>query len=311
MTSRRHRLGRRRHPERPIWDEEPKPATKLLKGTFLTMVVLAILFPLWTVIITSFSTQAAITNAGGLVVIPTELTLNAYQQIMSGGVVTRAVGVSVFVTSVGTAISLTVSILGAYSLSRPGTLFHKPILFVVLITLFFGAGMIPTYLLVSSLRLIDTVWALILPTAVSAFNLMIMRNFFMHVDRSMIDSARIDGASEWRILGQIVLPVSKAVVAVIGLFYGVAYWNAFFNAMLYINDTNLWPLQLVLRSYVLQGQVVPGAPGADVAAAEGGIPASLALQMAVMVLAMIPVLLVYPFIQKHFATGVMIGAVKG
>ncbi|WP_114558328.1 carbohydrate ABC transporter permease [Desertihabitans aurantiacus] len=305
------RLRRRRghHPDRPAWEEEPKAATKLAKIVFLCLVVLAVLFPLWTVVITSFSTQEAITAAGGLVVVPTDLSLNAYQQILAGGVVTRAVGVSVFVTVVGTAISLIVSILGAYALSRPGTLLHKPILFLVLITMFFGAGMIPTYLLVSSLGLIDTLWALILPTSVSAFNVLIMRNFFMNVDRSMIDSARIDGAGEWRILFQIVLPVSKAVVAVIGLFYGVAYWNAFFNALLYINDTTKWPLQLVLRSYVLQGQAVPGAPGAELAAE--GVPASLALQMAVVVLAMVPVLLVYPFIQKHFATGVMIGAVKG
>lgn len=302
--------GRRRHPSRPVWDEEPRALSKVSKSLFLTLVVLAVLFPLWTIVITSFSTQAAITDAGGLVVIPSELTLNAYQQILAGGVVTRAVGVSVFVTVVGTALSLFVSILGAYSLSRTGTLLHRPILFLVLITMFFGAGMIPTYLLVSSLGLIDTLWALILPTSVSAFNVMIMRNFFLNVDQSMIDCARIDGASEWRILWQIVLPVSKAVVAVIGLFYGVAYWNAFFNAMLYINDSTLWPLQMVLRSYVLQGQALPGS-GAEIAMNEGGVPAGLALQMAVVVLAMVPILLVYPFVQRHFATGVMIGAVKG
>ncbi|HEX7350006.1 carbohydrate ABC transporter permease [Brachybacterium sp.] len=303
--------GRRRHPERPVWDEEPNVATKTTKNVVLVLVVLAVLFPLWTVVITSFSTQGAITNAGGLVVVPTDLTVNAYQQILSGGVVTRSIGVSVIVTAGGTALSLFVSILGAYALSRPGTLLHRPILFLVLITMFFGAGMIPTYLLVSSLGLIDTLWALILPTSVSAFNVMIMRNFFINVDRSMIDCARIDGASEWRILWQIVLPVSKAVVAVIGLFYGVAYWNAFFNAMLYINDSTLWPLQLVLRSYVLQGQAIPGASAAELGMDQGGTPAGLAIQMAVVVLAMVPILVVYPFVQRHFATGVMIGAVKG
>jgi putative aldouronate transport system permease protein len=192
------------------------------------------------------------------VIVPGELTLNAYTQILSGGVVTRSVLVSVGVTAVGTLLSTTVSVLAAYGLSRPRSFGHRPILFIFLITMFFGAGLIPTYLLVSSLGLIDSYWALILPGSVSAFNVLILRSFFMGIDPAVLDAARIDGAGDWRILGKIVLPMSRAAIAVIALFYGVGYWNAFFNAILYINDNAKWPLQLVLRSYVLQGVNLPG-----------------------------------------------------
>lgn len=291
---------------RPAWEEEPSAAGKIAKAAVLTLVVLAVLGPLYTILLTSLSSQATITDAGGLVLIPDGITFDAYRQILDGGVVTRAVAVSVGVTAVGTLLSVVVSVLCAYGLSRPGTFAHTPILFILLTTMFFGAGMIPTYLLVSGLGLINSYWALILPGAVSVFNIIILRGFFMGIDQGILDSARIDGASEWRILGQIVLPMSKAVTAVIALFYGVGYWNAFFNAILYINDSSKNPLQVVLRSYVLQGVSVPGQ--IDIGQ---GVAASLALQMAVIVIAMVPILFVYPFVQKHFTKGVMIGAVKG
>ena len=296
----------RLRPERPAWDEEPGRVAKTVKAVVLAAVVLAVLGPLYTIVLTSISSQATITRAGGLVLIPGEITLAAYQQILSGGVVTRAVLVSAGVTATGTLLSMVVSVLCAYGLSRPGSFAHTPILFTLLITMFFSAGIIPAYLLVSSLGLINTYWALILPSCISVFNIIILRGFFMGIDRGILDSARIDGASEWRTLVHIVLPMSKAVTAVIALFYGVGYWNAFFNAVLYINDSAMNPLQVVLRSYVLQGVSVPGQ--IDVG---DGAAASPALQMAVIVLAMVPILLVYPFVQKHFTKGVMIGAVKG
>jgi putative aldouronate transport system permease protein len=297
---------RRTGPSRPVWEEEPGIAVKAGKAVLLCLVVLAVLGPLYTIVLTSISSQGTITQAGGLVLIPGEITLDAYRQILNGGVVTRAVLVSVGVTVVGTLLSMVVSILCAYGLSRPGSFAHTPLLFTLLITMFFSAGMIPSYLLVSGLGLINSYWALILPSAVSVFNIIILRGFFMGIDRGILDSARIDGASEWRILGQIVLPMSKAVTAVIALFYGVGYWNAFFNAVLYINDSAKNPLQVVLRSYVLQGVSVPG----QIDVGQGVAP-SLALQMAVIVIAMVPILVVYPFVQKHFTKGVMIGAVKG
>ena len=295
---------------RPVWEEDPNPAGLVAKWLVLLAIVAAVLFPLYTVILTSLSTQAAVTEAGGLVIVPGELSLAAYQQILSGGIVTRATLVSVGITAVGTTLSTVVSVLAAYGLSRSGSLWHRPILFVFLITMFFGAGMIPTYLLVSNLGLIDSYWSLILPTAVSAFNVLILRSFFMGIDQQILDAARVDGASDWLILGRIVLPMSKAAIAVVALFYGVGYWNAFFNAMLYINDNAKWPLQLVLRSYVLQGVTLPGSGTGQVDVDDGAVT-GLPVKMAVLVLAVIPVLVVYPFVQRHFTKGVIFGAIKG
>lgn len=301
---------RRGSKHRPAWEEPPTKAGLTLKGVVLALVVLAVLFPLWTVLLTSFSTQAETIRSGGMVVVPGELTLSAYTQILSGGVVTRAALVSIGITAVGTVISTIVSVLAAYGLSRPGSVLHRPILFVFLVTMFFGAGLIPTYLLVSSLGLIDSYWSLILPGAVSAFNVLILRSFFMGIDHAILDAARIDGAGDWRILGRIVLPMSKAAIAVVALFYGVGYWNAFFNAMLYINDNAKWPLQLVLRSYVLQGVTLPGS-GTGQVDTVSGVVTGLPVRMAVMVLAIVPILLVYPFVQRHFTKGVIFGAIKG
>jgi putative aldouronate transport system permease protein len=295
---------------RPVWEEDPNPLGLVVKGVALLVIVLTVLLPLYTVVLTSFSTQADIARSGGLVMVPGGLSLSAYEQILSGGIVTRATIVSIGITVVGTVLSTTVSVLAAYGLSRPGSFAHRPVLFIFLITMFFGAGMIPTYLLVSNLGLIDNYWSLILPGAVSAFNVLILRAFFMGIDRSITDAARIDGAGDWRILGQIVLPMSKAVVAVVALFYGVGYWNAFFNAMLYINDNAKWPLQLVLRSYVLQGVTLPGSGVGQVDVDDGAVT-GLPVKMAVMVLAIIPILVVYPMVQRHFTKGVIFGAIKG
>jgi putative aldouronate transport system permease protein len=306
-------LPRRRHPDRPIWEEEPTLVGRLGKPVVLALVFLVIAFPLYVVVVTSLSSTEAVTRAGGLVVVPRELTLAAYVQLLSGGVVTRALVISTAITVIGTVFSLLITVLAAYGLSRPGSLWHRPLLFVVLLTFLFGPGIIPSYLLVNSLGLIDSYASLILPTAISAFNLIVMRAFFMGIPAELIDSARIDGAGEFAVLTRIVMPLSKAVVAVVGLFYAVGYWNAFFNAMLYLNDNTKWPLQLVLRTYIVQAQVLPsGAGGVTATPALGLAPApSLAIKMAIVVLAVIPVLLVYPFIQKHFTKGVIIGAVKG
>ena len=295
---------------RPVWEEDPSLLGLLVKAVALLLIVGTVLYPLYTVVLTSLSTQADIARSGGLVTVPGGLTLSAYSQILSGGIVTRATIVSIGITVVGTVLSTTVSVLGAYGLSRPGSFAHRPLLFVFLITMFFGAGMIPTYLLVSNLGLIDNYWSLILPGAVSAFNVLILRAFFMGIDQSITDAARIDGAGDWRILGQIVLPMSRPVIAVVSLFYGVGYWNAFFNAMLYINDNAKWPLQLVLRSYVLQGVTLPGS-GVGQVDVDAGAVTGLPVKMAVMVLAILPILVVYPMVQRHFTKGVIFGAIKG
>jgi putative aldouronate transport system permease protein len=295
----------------PLWNERPSMAGRLAKGTILTLIVAAVLFPIYMVVLTSLSTQEAVTAAGGLVTRPSGLSFAAYRELFSGGVVTRSVLVSLGITAVGTAISLAVTVLAAYGLSRTGSVLHRPILFMVLLTFLFVPGMIPSYLVVSSLGLVNSFWSLILPSAVWAFNLVVLRAFFMNIPQEVTDSARIDGASEFRILWRIVLPMSKGVTAVIGLFYAVGYWNAFFNAVLYIHDNSKWPLQLVLRQYVLQGQsIFAGQSGVSTIAGQS-LPPSLAIQMAIVVIALVPVVFIYPFVQKHFTKGVVIGAVKG
>ncbi|MFC5815503.1 carbohydrate ABC transporter permease [Nonomuraea harbinensis] len=291
------------------WEEPPSPAGRVGKGAVLTVIVLAVLLPLYTIVLTSLSSKATVNRVGGLVLIPEGITFDAYIQIFSDTVVRRAVLVATGVTVVGTAISLGVSILGAYSLARPGSFLHRPLLFAVLLMFVFFPGLIPVYLMVSGLGLKDTYWSLILPTAVSAFNVVVMRAFFMNIPGEIMDSARIDGAGEFRILWRIVLPMSKAVTAVVGLFYAVGYWNAWFNAMLYLEDTRKWPLALVLRQYVVDSNPLPTATVGVTGA--GDMPPTLAIKMAIVVVAVVPALVIYPFVQRHFTKGVLIGAVKG
>jgi putative aldouronate transport system permease protein len=294
-------------PPRPVWDEEPSKAGVAGKGIVLAGACLAVLFPLWIVLVTSLSSKQTITEAGGLVLIPKGITFVAYQELLSGGQVTRAAIVSVCVTLVGTAFSMTVSVLAAYGLSRSGSLGHRSLLMTLLATMFFGAGLIPTYLLVQALGLTDTYLALILPSAVSVFNILVLRGFFMNISSELVDSARIDGAGDWRILWQIVMPLSRAVIAVITLFYAVGYWSAWFNASIYLSDQSMMPLQNVMIQLV-QKQEAP--VGVSQAIKTGQISA-LAIQMAVMVMALLPVAVISPFVQKHFKKGMLTGAVKG
>ncbi|MEW2809851.1 carbohydrate ABC transporter permease [Streptomyces massasporeus] len=294
-------------PPRPVWEEEPSKAGVAGKGIVLAGACLAVLFPLWIVIVTSLSSKQTINAAGGLVVIPKGITFVAYQELLSGGQVTRAAIVSVCVTLVGTVFSMTVSVLAAYGLSRSGSLGHRWLLMTLLATMFFGAGLIPTYLLVQSLGLTDTYLALILPSAVSVFNILVLRAFFMGISPELVDSARIDGAGDFRILWQIVLPLSRAVIAVITLFYAVGYWSAWFNASIYLSDQGMMPLQNVMIQLV-QKQEAP--VGVSQAIKTGQISA-LAIQMAVMVMALLPVAVISPFVQKHFKKGMLTGAVKG
>lgn len=295
---------------RPAWMERPTLAGQVSKSTILVVVCLLVAFPFLVIVSTSLSSAETLDRTGGYVVFPTALDFSAYRTILSGGIVTRAVLVSVGVTVAGTAVSLVATVLLAYGLSRRGSFAHRTLLTIVLLTFLFPPGVIPSYLVVKELGLLDTYASLVLPTAVSAFNVVIMRGFFMNVPGELLDSARIDGAGEWRVLWQIVLPLSKAVLAVIGLFYAVAYWNAFFTAMLYLNDTAKWPLQLLLRTYVLGGSTLGGSSSFDPGAA-ASLPPVQSVQMAVVVIALVPILCVYPFLQRHFSKGVLTGAVKG
>ncbi|MFJ8810160.1 carbohydrate ABC transporter permease [Streptomyces sp. NPDC102490] len=294
-------------PPRPAWEEKPSRAGIAGKGLVLLLACLGILFPLWIVVVTSLSSRRTIDEAGGLVMIPKDITFVAYQELLSGGQVTRAALVSIGVTLVGTLFSMAVSVLCAYGLSRSGSLGHRWILLLLLATMFFSAGLIPTYLLVQSLGLTDSYLALILPSAISVFNILVLRGFFMGISQELTDSARIDGAGDLRILWQIVLPLSRAVVAVITLFYAVGYWSAWFNASLYLNDQDMLPLQNIMIQLV-QKQEAPVGLGQAI---KTGELSGLAVQMAVMVMALLPVAVLSPFVQRHFKKGMLTGAVKG
>ncbi|WP_331451875.1 carbohydrate ABC transporter permease [Streptomyces sp. SS162] len=304
---RRKRRGGRAAPSRPVWEEEPRRAGLAAKGIVLAGACLAILFPLWIVVVTSLSSRRTIDEAGGLVVVPRDITFVAYQELLGGGQVQRAALVSVGVTVVGTLFSMAVSVLCAHGLSRPGSAGHRWILMTLLATMFFGAGLIPTYLLVQALGLTDTYLALILPSAVSVFNILVLRAFFMNISPELIDSARIDGAGELRILWRIVIPLSRAVLAVIALFYAVGYWSAWFNASLYLSDQDMMPLQNVMIQIVRKQEPPTGLAQM----VRTGQLSPLAVQMAVMVLALVPVAVASPFVQKHFRKGMLTGAVKG
>jgi putative aldouronate transport system permease protein len=304
---------RRGAARRPVWQEAPTPVGQAAKGGTLLVMLALIVVPMYSVVLTSFSTQGSINIAGGLVLWPHGLTLNAYRLIISGGVVTRALVISLAITAVGTAFSLVVTILAAYGLSRARSFGHRTILMIMLITMFFNGGIIPLFLVVSALGGYDQYWALIAPSAVSVFNIIVMRAFFSNVAIDLIESARIDGASDWRILRSIVLPVSKAVTAVIALFYAVGYWNSWFNILLFMPaDSQKWPLQMVMYNYVTEGMTMAGSGTSGVGQYLGSQQiAALSLQMAVVVLTLLPILIVYPFVQKHFTKGVLLGAIKG
>ena len=292
--------------EPPAYARKPGPLTSVLRLVALVLLIGVVILPFLMVVSTSLAPQSVIDQAGGYVVLPRKISFEAYRQILSGGIVTRAIWISVLVSVGGTALALVTTTLAAYGLSRRGSFLHRPLLMLVLLTFLFYPGMIPVFLVVKGLGLLNTLWALIIPSAFSAFNLVIVRGFMMNLPEELMEAARIDGASEWKRFTAIVLPLSKSVLAVVGLFYFVGYWNAFFNAMLYLNDSSKWPLQLVLRQYVLQGApLIPNPqPGTTP-------PPSLAIQMAVVLVAIAPILMIYPFVQKHFTKGTLTGALKG
>lgn len=292
---------------RPPWMEPPSPAASAGKAIILVLITLVMLFPFIYVIAVSFSSYKDVVG-GGLILWPAHPTMEAYRAIFRGGIVTHALLVSIGITLIGTLIDMIMTVTLAYGLSRPNVPGSRFVLVLVLFTLLFSAGIIPNYLLVKQLGLINSYGALILPGMINAFNLVIVRQFFMSLPAELLESARLDGASDFGILLRIILPLSKPVLAVVALFYGVGHWNEFFTATLYLNDAHKWPIQLVLRQYVLQGSALASAVNID---PNQPPPPAQTIQMAVVVIATVPILLVYPFLQKYFTRGVLTGAIKG
>ena len=272
----------------------------------LTLIAVIMVIPFIYVIAASFATEAEI-QTRPIFFIPDSPTLDAYARIFDmndmGTRVFHSLLISVCVTAIGTFINLFFTTTMAYGLSRSNLIGKKPLLNMVLFTMVFGGGMIPLFLVVKGLGMYDTYAALILPGAIRAYNMIIVRNFFMELPRELEEAASIDGCSDIGIFIKIALPLSLPCLATFGLFYAVGHWNNYFGALLYLEDSTKFPFQLVLRNIVMQTAETQTDPNAL-------IPEDT-LKMAVIVIGTVPILIVYPFLQKHFAAGVMVGAVKG
>ena len=246
-------------------------------------------------------------NAKAVIAIPKHPTLENYKYVLSGNSIFWAYGVTVFRTVVGTLLNLVITVMTAYPLSKKFLPGRNVLMQIFFFTMIFSGGMIPTYLVVKTFKLSNTIWALIIPSLLNVYNMIIMRTFFEGISEELEDAARIDGCSEWKTLLKIVLPVSKPTLASIALFYAVWHWNSFFDVVLYITDRKLWPLQTLLREVVLTMSMAElNAQMADVAA-----PPSSSVIAATVMVSTVPILAVYPFLQKYFVKGVMVGAVKG
>jgi len=275
---------------------------------FLGLFALAAVLPFIYVFAGSFASDTELTRRAFFLV-PERFTTAAYEYIFSTDTIVRSIGVSIYVTTVGTLINLFFTVTMAYALSKRHLAGRNFVLNLVVFSMLFGGGMIPTYLVVRELHLLDTYWALMLPGAISAFNLIIVKNFFQEIPAELEDAAKIDGCHDLALLWRIVLPLSMPVLATFTLFYAVGHWNNYYSALLYINEPSKWPLQVILRQIVMLSQMAAG----DLNAMDPNFekPPDQSIKLAVIVVGTIPILIVYPFLQKHFAKGVLLGSVKG
>jgi len=280
----------------------------LFNYTFLGLFGIATVLPFVYVVAGSFtSPHEFITRK--IVLFPHEFSLEGYKYIFSTDVLMTSLGVTVFITIAGTAINLLFTCLMAYPLARRDLDGRRIIMLGVVFSMLFSGGMIPTFLVVKEVGLMNSFWALLLPGAISAFNLIVLKSFFQQLPEGLEEAAKIDGCNDLRILWQIVLPLSLPAIATFSLFYAVQHWNSFFQAVLYINDSYKWPIQVWLRQIVILSS---GGLG-DSATFDANyiVPPGQIIKMSVIVISTLPILCVYPFLQKHFAKGALIGSVKG
>jgi putative aldouronate transport system permease protein len=279
----------------------------LLNYLLLSLFALATTLPFIHIVGTSFASEKEVLSKD-FILFPTEFSLDAYRIIFASDRILQSLLVTVFITVAGTAINIAMTSIMAYPLSRKDLIGRKLLMLLVIFPMLFGGGMIPGYLLVRALGLLDSYWSLLLPGAISVFNLIILKNFFQQLPEGLEESAKIEGANDLTILIRLVLPLSLPAIATFSLFYAVGHWNTFMSAVLYINDADKWPIQVLLRSIVLLSQDYLESSDA---AAEVGDVQPQTVKMAVITVATLPILCVYPFLQKHFAKGVMLGSVKG
>ncbi|WP_453990610.1 carbohydrate ABC transporter permease [Bacillus nitroreducens] len=276
-----------------------------VNNLLLIIIALTMVLPFVHVIAASFTTSAELADKR-FVLFPTVFSLDAYKYIFSTNTIFKALFVSIGVTLIGTLWSMFITLLTAYGLSRKDLIGRRQILFLFVFTMLFSGGMIPTFLIVKETGLLDSYSALIIPVTINVFNMIILRSFIMGLPEGLIESAKIDGCNDFGVLFRIVLPISKPALATVSLFYAVAYWNTYMHAILYINDAAKWPIQVLLR------QIVVLASGLSYDSSEftNIPPPDITIKMAVIVVATVPVLLVYPFLQKYFTKGAMLGSMK-
>ena len=283
-------------------------AFEIFNSVLMLFIIFITITPLIHVFNASLSDSGALMRNGGKILWhPLQMNLRAYKQAFSNSLIVSGYINTIFVVIAGTSISLILSAICAYVLSRRTLMLNALMMKIVTFTMFFGGGMIPLYIMVRNLHLIGSIWSLIIPSAISTYNMIILRTGFEQVPESLIESAVIDGAGHLRILVKIVIPLSKATMAVIAMYYAIAYWNSWFPASIYLTrNQNKWPLQLVLRQILVMNDTSNVQAGFD---EQSSVAESI--KYATIVIATVPILCVYPFIQRYFTKGVMIGAVKG
>ena len=280
----------------------------IMKGIFLAFVIFATLYPfVYMVSVSLSSNEYVITNSVSF--FPKGFSIKVYEVIFRDSRILNAYKNTIIYVVVGTAISLTTTCMAAYALTKKDRLlFHKFFTFTIMFTMFFNGGLIPTYLTVRGIGLYNSIWAVVLPQAINAWNLLIMRSFFYQFPAEIEESGRIDGLKDLGVFWYLVLPLSKPVIATIGLFYAVTHWNSFMGPFMYLKDSSKLPLQVILRDIVIVGtsfdQDVAGGVGDDMIIEEP-------LKFAAIIVSVIPIIAVYPFLQKYFVKGVMIGSLKG
>lgn len=273
---------------------------------FMLLLMFVMIYPILFVALASLSSPSLIMSHKGLLLWPKGFSLGSYKAIFNYKMIFLSYQNTVIYVVLGTAINIFMTTLGAYGLSRKNVLLSNAIMFFIVFTMFFSGGLIPMYLLMQNLSLINTRWAMWLPGMIGTTNLIIMRTSFKAIPSSLEESARIDGANDFVILYRVIVPLSKPVIAVMLLYYGVGHWNSWFNAMIYLQDRNLYPLQLILREILIDSTTDVIELGGD-----DSEPIAQTIKYATIMVATVPILCVYPFLQKYFVKGVMIGAIKG
>ncbi len=285
----------------------------IIDWALLIFMLIIILVPLINVVCSSISSPYAV-GAGKVFLWPNGFSLEAYEMLFKYRLILRGFGNTVFYTVAGTVVNLVMTIMCAYPLSRKEVLGKKVILWYFTFTMLFGGGMIPTYLVIKSLGLLNTRWVMILPGAMGVYNMVVARTFFINtIPDELHEAAEIDGATDFQVLFRIVLPLSTAIIAVLTLFYAVGHWNSFTDCYLYVDDQKLWNLQVVLRNFMANTKAMMESSGMTDDIVEGQEAALMqdVLKYAIIVFTSIPIILLYPFVQKYFVKGVMVGSLKG